>query len=56
VDEVAGLGSFVEFEAVITSSAEEVAAPAQLDELRRFLQIAPGDILAPSYADLLGLV
>jgi adenylate cyclase, class 2 len=54
-DDVAGLGSFVEFEAVLTSSAEEVAAPAQLDELCRVLQIVPNDLLAPSYADLLGL-
>jgi len=53
LDEVAGLGSFVEFEAVLTSPAQESAAPAQLDELCRVLQISPSDQLAPSYADLL---
>jgi predicted adenylyl cyclase CyaB len=56
LDEVKGLGSFIEFEAVLKSSAEEIAAPAQLAELCGLLQIASGDLLAPSYADLLGLV
>jgi predicted adenylyl cyclase CyaB len=56
LDAVAGLGSFIEFEAVLASADEEIAAPAQLDELCRVFQIAPTDILAPSYADLLGFV
>jgi predicted adenylyl cyclase CyaB len=55
LDEVAGLGSFVEFEAVITSRAEELAAPAQLEQLSSLLEVRPSDYLAPSYADLLGL-
>jgi predicted adenylyl cyclase CyaB len=55
LDEVAGLGSFIEFEAVLTCPADEAAAPAQLDELCHLLGIAPVDHLAPSYADLLGL-
>lgn len=55
LDEVAGLGSFLELEAVVASRAEEAAAPAQLDEVCRLLAIAPADHLAVSYADLLGL-
>jgi predicted adenylyl cyclase CyaB len=55
LDEVAGLGSFIEFEAVLTSDAEESAAPGQLDELCRVFAISPGDHIAASYADLLGL-
>jgi predicted adenylyl cyclase CyaB len=54
LDEVVGLGTFIEFEAVVTSPDQESAAPAQLDELCRALHIAPVDLLAPSYADLLG--
>ena len=56
LDEVAGLGSFVEFEAVLTSPVEEVAAPGQLNELCQALQIAANDLLAPSYGDLMGFV
>jgi predicted adenylyl cyclase CyaB len=55
LDEVSGLGTFVEFEAVITSPAEEVAAPTQLNRLSTILLIRPEDHLAPSYADLLNL-
>ena len=55
LDEVAVLGSFIEFEAVLTLPADEAAAPAQLDELCRVFEIAPADHLASSYADLLGL-
>jgi predicted adenylyl cyclase CyaB len=55
LDDVAGLGSFIEFEAVITSEAEESAAPGQLDELSRVFAISPSDHIAASYADLLKL-
>jgi predicted adenylyl cyclase CyaB len=55
LDEVAGLGSFIEFEAVLSSDSEEAAAPGQLDELCRSLAVSPGDRVAASYADLLGL-
>lgn len=53
LDEVAGLGMFIEFEAVIGSEAEEAAAPAQLATLCRTLAITPSDHIAVSYADLL---
>jgi len=55
LDEVAGLGSFIEFEAVINSEAEEFAAPGQLHELCRAFAISSGDHIAASYADLLNL-
>jgi predicted adenylyl cyclase CyaB len=55
LDEVTGLGTFIEFEAVITSPAEEAAAPGQLDRLSHLLKINANDRLAPSYADLLNL-
>jgi adenylate cyclase class 2 len=55
LDEVAGLGNFVEFEAVLAAAEDEVTAASRLDELGRALAILPGDHLAPSYADLLGL-
>ena len=55
LDQVEGLGKFVEFEAVITSVDEETAAPAQLSQLSQLLSIRPEDQLAPSYADLLNL-
>jgi adenylate cyclase class IV len=55
LDEVAGLGNFVEFEAVLSAADDEAAAAARLVELSRALSILPGDHLAPSYADLLGL-
>lgn len=53
LDEVAGLGTFMEFEAVITSREEAAAAPGQLQQLCEHFGIAPADHLAHSYADLL---
>ena len=55
LDEVAGLGSFVEFEAVLSPGEDEPAARARLEELGRLLGLGPAGHLAPSYADLLGL-
>jgi predicted adenylyl cyclase CyaB len=55
LDEVAGLGTFVEFEAVLWPGEDEPTARARLEELGRLLGIGPADHLAPSYADLLGL-
>lgn len=54
LDEVDGLGTFLEFEAVITTPEQEAAAPGQLQQLCERLSIRPEDVLAPSYADLLG--
>ncbi len=55
LDRVAGLGDFVEFEAVL--SRPEDAGPSQerLVHLGRVLGIDPAATLAPSYTDLLGI-
>jgi adenylate cyclase class IV len=55
LDDVAGLGTFVEFEAVLGPGEDEAMARARLEELCRALGIRPEDQLAPSYAELLGL-
>src|SRR5262249_50856778 len=55
LDEVARLGSFVEFEAVLADDANLPVAHALLNQLTDLLGISAADYLAPSYADLLGL-
>jgi adenylate cyclase, class 2 len=55
LDEVEGLGTFVEFEAVLSASDDETAAHADLERLRRALGLVDAEELAASYADLLGL-
>ena len=55
LDQVAGLGHFVELEAVLNTEDDEAASPARLEQLCQALGISPGDSLAGSYADLLGL-
>lgn len=55
LDEVAGLGTFVEFEAVLGSGADETMSAAWLEQLSAALEIPAANHLAPSYADLLGL-
>jgi adenylate cyclase class 2 len=55
LDEVSGLGTFVEFEAVLAAGEDEATAAARLRHLSEALGIRPADHLAPSYADLLDL-
>jgi len=55
LDEVDGLGSFVEFEAVLAAEDQLAAAQESLDQLCRLLALDPVAHLAPSYADLLHL-
>jgi adenylate cyclase, class 2 len=55
LDEVAGLGTFVEFEAVLSGTEEDVTSQGRLAELGRLLGLTPADDLAGSYAELLGL-
>jgi adenylate cyclase, class 2 len=55
LDEVEGLGTFVEFEAVLSATDDETAAHADLERLRGALGLANAQELAASYADLLGL-
>ncbi|HTU21178.1 MAG TPA: class IV adenylate cyclase [Gemmataceae bacterium] len=54
LDEVAGLGTFVEFEAVMSASDDETTAHARLAELAAALGLTPADGVEGSYADLLG--
>jgi predicted adenylyl cyclase CyaB len=55
LDEVEGLGTFLELEAVISEQADEAVSGARLNELCRRLGLRPGDGIAGSYADLLGV-
>jgi len=52
LDEVAGLGTFVEFEAVIRSDADERAAPGQFAYLRQRLGLSDEALIEGSYSDL----
>ena len=54
LDDVAGLGTFVEFEAVLGAGETEPAGHARLAELCRTMSLTPADRLATSYADLSG--
>lgn len=54
LDTVQGLGKFLEFEKVVAGDAEEKAGREQLESLARYFQIAPEDLMASSYSDLLG--
>jgi predicted adenylyl cyclase CyaB len=55
LDDVAGLGTFVEFEAVLSPTDDEPTAQVRLEQLSRALSIGPAKQLAVSYADILGL-
>jgi predicted adenylyl cyclase CyaB len=55
LDEVEGLGTFVEFEAVLSDAEDEATATGRLDHLGRVLGLTPADDVKGSYADLLGL-
>lgn len=54
LDEVVGLGSFLEFEAVLDETIDDDTGQAQVERLTNLFQIAPSDLLAGSYSDLLG--
>ena len=53
LDEVAELGVFIEFEAVLGSGVDDAAGRAQVAWLQGEFQIAPTDLLEGSYSDLL---
>jgi adenylate cyclase, class 2 len=55
LDQVAELGAYLEFEAVLTPGETEAAAHDRLALLSRELSVGPSDTLAGSYADLLNL-
>jgi predicted adenylyl cyclase CyaB len=54
LDEVVGLGTFIEFEAVMAANEDEATAQARLAELAAVLGLTPAGDVAGSYADLLG--
>jgi adenylate cyclase class IV len=55
LDRVESLGTFVEYEAVMTPGEDEPTAHARLKQLCELMKIAPADYLEASYADLMGL-
>ena len=55
LDEVEGLGCFVEFEAVMEGQGSEPASLKRLATLRDALRITDDDLVAVSYSDLKGL-
>jgi predicted adenylyl cyclase CyaB len=55
LDRVAGLGTYLEFEAVLDSTADAETSQAHLAYLRQQFSIADQDLIEGSYADLSGL-
>ena len=55
LDTVEGLGSFIEFEAVIFDASDEPASHEKLARLADALQIQDADRIAVSYSDLAGI-
>jgi adenylate cyclase class IV len=55
LDEVADLGTFIEFEAVLSKGEDESTAQERLGFLCRLLDISAADHVGVAYADLLGL-
>ena len=53
LDEVQGLGSFLEFEAVLGPEHDKQSGEAKVKHLRQKFEIAVADLLANSYCDLL---
>jgi adenylate cyclase class 2 len=53
LDQVAALGDFLEFEAVMGPNDTAAGAQAMLDRLTRHFQIAESDLVSASYSDLL---
>jgi adenylate cyclase class IV len=53
LDEVEGLGRFIEFEAVVTPARNLAACHAVMDELRTAFRPVMGEPIACGYADLL---
>src|SRR5205814_5422120 len=53
LDDVASLGTFVEFEAVISSADDEAASRSRLQTLYEAVRIREAHLIAESYSDLL---
>lgn len=54
LDDVRGLGRFLEFELVLASEAEREEGRKRLEALRAYFQIPEDDLMASSYSDLVG--
>ena len=54
LDQVDGLGTFIEFEAVLADDATPESEQAKVRELMREFGIADDDLLSVAYADMLG--
>ncbi len=52
LDEVTGLGTFLEFEAVLGPETGDAEGETQLDRLTEQFGVAPADLLSGSYADM----
>ncbi len=52
LDEIAGHGAFLEFEAVLQPPLNDAAGESQIEQLVRHFSIAPADRIAGSYADM----
>ncbi len=53
LDDVKGLGKFIEFERVLGDESERVEGRKTLETLRGYFQIPEEDLMATSYSDLL---
>ena len=53
LDDVEGLGQFLEFEAVLSPEIDEATGRRQLEPLIAEFDIRPEDLLAGSYTDLI---
>jgi predicted adenylyl cyclase CyaB len=53
LDDVEGLGQFLEFEAALSPEIDEAAGRAQLETLIAQFNIQPKDLLAGSYTDMM---
>ncbi len=53
LDEVTGLGTFLEFESVLNPEIDDVAGRAQVAKLQLVFGIADSDLIAESYSDML---
>ena len=52
LDEVEGLGSFIELEAVVGPDADAAESARRLAEMQQVLRIGPGDLVDRAYAEL----
>lgn len=52
LDDVVGLGQFLEFEAVLGPEVDDTTGRAQLDSLMHHFAISPNDLLPKSYGEM----